>query len=203
MRFIGKWKSFLPAILFPSIIYIVWDMWFTDIGIWSFNAQRITGIYLLGLPLEEILFFFIVPYGCLFIYACQNTYFPKIICSRLADSIFLLFGILLVLTGFIFYDRLYTCITFLSAGAFIIATIRSGVVKPGFNSKRFLLVFGMVMIPFLLINGLLTKIPVVLYNDTAITGLRIYTIPVEDLFYEMLLFLWNVVIYEWLEYKSR
>ena len=78
----------------------------------------------------------------------------------------------------------------------------SGTVEPGFNSKRFIIVFGVVMIPFLAVNGILTAIPIVTYNATAITGLKIYTIPIEDFFYEMLLFLWNVILFEWLEYKS-
>ena len=78
----------------------------------------------------------------------------------------------------------------------------SGIVEPGFNSKRFIIVFGVVMIPFLVVNGILTAIPIVTYKANAITGLKLHTIPIEDFFYEMLLFLWNVLLFEWLEYRS-
>jgi lycopene cyclase domain-containing protein len=52
-----------------------------------------------------------------------------------------------------------------------------------------------------LVNGFLTAIPVVIYNDTENLGIRIYTIPFEDVFYGMLLVFMNIVIYEKLRGK--
>ena len=56
------------------------------------------------------------------------------------------------------------------------------------------------MIPFIITNGILTgsciEDQVVWYNDNYNLGLRIFTIPVEDVFYGMLLLLSNVIIYE-------
>ena len=49
-------------------------------------------------------------------------------------------------------------------------------------------------IPFLIVNGLLTSIPVVLYNDAENLGIRIYTIPVEDVFYGYALLLGTILI---------
>ena len=62
--------------------------------------------------------------------------------------------------------------------------------------------YAVMLIPFLIVNGFLTAIPVVLYNDAENLGIRIYTIPFEDVFYGMLLILLNVITYELLKNKK-
>ena len=57
------------------------------------------------------------------------------------------------------------------------------------------------LIPFLIINGVLTSRPVVMYNDLENSGIRIFiqgvsNIPVEDLAYCLLLLLMNIGLYE-------
>ncbi|HQY12037.1 MAG TPA: lycopene cyclase domain-containing protein, partial [Ferruginibacter sp.] len=74
VAFYKNWKYLFPAMLFPALLYIAWDMYFTTKGVWSFNEAYITGINIINLPLEEVLFFLIVPYCCVFIYACIRSY---------------------------------------------------------------------------------------------------------------------------------
>lgn len=50
---------------------------------------------------------------------------------------------------------------------------------------------------FLLVNGILTALPVVIYNDMENIGLRIYTIPLEDNAYGLLMLLLNVSLMEY------
>jgi len=57
------------------------------------------------------------------------------------------------------------------------------------------------LIPFYLVNGALTSIPVVLYSKTQTIGYRVWTIPFEDHFYLMALLLMNIGFFEY--FKSR
>ena len=100
------------------------------------------------------------------------------------------------------YYRLYTSITFglLSILLAIIARSRVSFML------HFYLTYLIILIPFLLSNGILTGSftdePVVLYNNKHNLGLRILTIPVEDAFYAMLLLLLNVSGFNYLRRNS-
>ena len=201
VAFYKKWKYVFPAIIIPALLYIAWDIFFTDKGVWSFNENYITGIKLSNLPVEEILFFFVVPYCCMFIYECIRSYFPALKNKPLADIILISLACILLFTGILFYKNYYTSWTFISAAIFIgIIYFRREYFKT-FDAVSFLAAYCIMLIPFLIVNGFLTAIPVVLYNNTENLGIRIYTIPFEDIFYGMLLILMNIAIYEKLKNK--
>ncbi len=196
VAFYKNWKYLFPAMLIPAILYIAWDMHFTQNGMWSFNPEYITGINLYNLPLEEVLFFFVVPYCCVFIYACIRAYFPNLINKKSADQVLMLLAIGLLIAGVINADKYYTSWTFIFNGVFILIIYSVRRYFKSFDALSFLISYAICLIPFLLVNGFLTAIPVVIYNDAENLGIRIYTIPFEDAFYGMLLVLMNIVIYE-------
>ncbi len=187
--------------LLPALFYIIWDAWFTSIHVWSFNENYITGIHILNLPVEEVLFFFVVPYCCSFIYECTRCYFPLIKTSLLSERILFVTGVLLFCVAVFFNQLQYTFYTAIFSAAFIFLLFLLRKKFESFNSAAFLISFALILIPFLVVNGFLTAIPVVLYNNAENLGLRIYSIPVEDIFYGMLLVMMNIVIFEKL--KSR
>jgi lycopene cyclase domain-containing protein len=201
VAFYQNWKYVFPAMIIPAAIYIAWDYWFTTLGIWSFNELYITGIYLFDLPIEEVLFFFVVPYCCLFIYECIRVYF-SIQDGKLARIAWLGIALILLLAAVYYYNREYTFYTFCACGLFLLIILAVRRNLAGFNFKLFLIAYGVILIPFLVVNGFLTAIPVVQYNNLENLGTRIYTIPVEDLFYGMLLVAMNVVIFEALRTRS-
>jgi len=196
VAFYKKWKYLFPAMILPCSFYIGWDMYFTSKGIWSFNSTYITGINIGNLPVEEVLFFLVVPFCCLFIYECLRCYFPGISNKKTADTLLKLIGLVLFITGIVFINRWYTSWTFILNGLFIgaIYLFRKHFMR--FDAAAFLVSYAVMLIPFLIVNGFLTAIPVVLYNDAENLGIRIYTIPFEDTFYGMLLVLIIVVLYE-------
>jgi lycopene cyclase domain-containing protein len=54
------------SILLPFIIFTIWDIFVTARGHWSFNPLYTVGFKIFGLPIEEILFFIIIPFCGLF-----------------------------------------------------------------------------------------------------------------------------------------
>lgn len=185
----------------PALLYIVWDIYFTAKGVWYFSEAHTTGIKISNLPLEEVLFFFIVPYCCVFIYECIRTYFPAVTKIKWADKFLQALAVALLVAGIILHNKYYTGCTFILTGAVILFIYLFRNRFLFFNAGLFVVSYAVMLVPFLIVNGFLTAIPVVLYNDAENLGLRIYTIPFEDIFYGMLLILLNVVIYEKLRSK--
>ena len=177
--------------IIPAVFYIVWDILFTKEGVWSFNENYITGIKIYNLPIEEVLFFFVVPYCCVFIYECVRCYFPKLQTTTTSKRIFILMSVLLLLIAALNQNKSYTFVTFILTATFLFTYVFKKRYH-SFNISAFLVSYLIILIPFLIINGLLTAIPVVLYNNQENLGIRLYTIPVEDIFYGMLLVMMNV-----------
>lgn len=199
VAFYKRWRSILPAIVITAAIFIPWDMWKTHSGVWSFNPDYLLGIWIGNLPLEEWLFFFTVPYAILFIYDCLKAYFPDVL-QGISKNLSKIVFVVLVFFSVYFSDRTYTVITFPFAALFLLAHTQI------FGNKylgRFWMAYFVHLIPFFIVNGVLTALPVVQYNPEEHIGLRIYTVPVEDSIYSMLLLLMNVTFYEWLEERFR
>ncbi len=197
-HFASTWRAWVPALLIPAIVFVLWDEAFTAMRVWGFNEGYVTGIKIGHLPIEEILFFICIPYACLFTYVAVNrlkTDDPFLDQGRRVTWI-LVIGLMGV--GIKNVDRWYTSVTFISLALFLIfLNVR---LKPAYLG-RFYFSFIFILVPFFLVNGVLTgswiESPVVWYDDRENMGIRMGTIPFEDTFYGMLLILMNVVIYEY------
>jgi lycopene cyclase domain-containing protein len=64
----GKELIVFGCILISSIPFLIWDYFATQRGHWSFNTDYNTGIYILNLPIEEVLFFVAIPLACLYVW---------------------------------------------------------------------------------------------------------------------------------------
>lgn len=197
VRYYSKLKFLLPAVLFSGAIFILWDLRFEELGIWSFNPRYLTGIYILNLPVEEWLFFLVIPYSCVFIYEVLNVKLPYFEKPNLFVGISLLLLVVFAVLAYTSRRNLYTFFTFFLLTIYFGYTIFRNRFKPHYT--KFYLTWIISLVPFLIVNGILTALPVVEYNENHILGFRVFTIPVEDFFYFFLLLLMNLTIYEYMK----
>lgn len=194
VKFYNSYSSFFLACIIVGFVFLTWDVIFTEIGIWGFNPEYLMGIYFLGLPLEEYLFFICIPYSCFFIFHVFEYNFNFKKNNKRIKLIGYLLSFLLLLIGVFSYDKYYTFVTFISLSVML------QVAYFYINMNLFYLGFSILQIPFFIINGLLTgsfiKDEVVWYNNAHNLGIRLGTIPLEDMFYGMLLLLLIMIIKE-------
>ena len=62
VKVLKRYKRAIKAILPVSLIFIIWDAYAIHQGHWRFDENQILGIFgPFGIPLEEYLFFTVVP----------------------------------------------------------------------------------------------------------------------------------------------
>jgi len=193
VAFWRKWKFLFPSIIAVAAFFLIWDYFFTLWGVWGFTPAYLTGHYLGNLPLEEVTFFVVVPYACVFVYECLKVYFPSDPMRAAYKWIHIAFIILLALALAFYYDRLYTSVT---AILLLFLLLFHSLVWRSKYLGYFYLAWLVCIIPMLLVNGVLTALPVVWYKPAQQIDLRLGTIPVEDFFYNMLCMLMNIGLYE-------
>ncbi|MFV0249202.1 MAG: lycopene cyclase domain-containing protein [Tenacibaculum sp.] len=183
-HFIKHFKKALISIIALAIPFLIWDFWFTHKAIWGFNSNYHLSVLLLGMPVEEWLFFFCIPYSCLFTHQAFKYYLPNF---KLPKKITVVISILLILsTSIILIFNADKCYTLINFTYYILLMVFS--LKYCLKTLReFYPSFLVILIPFFAINGVLTgsfiDFPIVWYNNSENIGFRIFTIPFEDVFY--------------------
>ncbi len=194
VRFYTRWKYIFPAILLSAVIFLIWDVQFTKAGIWSFSPDYVTGYHIKGMPIEEWLFFLVIPYASLFIYEVLKTYFATFNFSNFFAAVSLALIVGFTILSLTHRQQLYTFLNFMFAAVYLGYTIFRNRFKQ--HLTHFFGTFLISLIPFFIINGILTSLPVVEYHPDHILNIRIFSIPVEDAGYFFLLLLMNTTIYE-------
>lgn len=179
-------KQLLKSIVIVGVIFIIKDFFSNEL-FWRFNDQYILGLRFLGLPIEELMFFFTVPYSTLFVYMIIEDFFSdkKI---NLKPQIFKFISITFFLV--IFYSLINSKFYLFYISFFYYLTFLLIKKKLSLNLIRF---YFLIFILTLIFNFYLTARPVVIYNNNYLVGFRITTIPIEDFLYSFSLF--NLLIY--------
>jgi lycopene cyclase domain-containing protein len=193
-----KWKFLLPGILLVGLPFIMWDVQFTAWEVWGFNSRYYSGWKIMGLPIEEWLFFAVIPFACAFIYENIRVKLGNKLPHRLETWISPLLILGFLTLGILAWGKSYSAITYLlTGGVYLLHYLYGAAVF----RARFLLSFAWSFIPFLLVDGGLTGIateqPIVVYNPEEFYGWRMWTVPVDDAVYGFLLLFGVIGIYEW------
>jgi lycopene cyclase domain-containing protein len=183
VAFHTNWRSLTAAVLIVSPVYIVWDIIVTGRGHWGFTPQYAGPGVLMDLPLGEILFFLAVPYASIFVYEVVRAYVkPKRLFSSVASiAISSAAAVVFLLLGILFSGTAYTMLAFFSVALFFLVALVTD--RAMLTELHTWLYFAVSYITFLVVNGILTGLPIVVYGEAATTGIRVATIPIEDFFY--------------------
>jgi lycopene cyclase domain-containing protein len=59
-----RWRRLLLSLAPVLALFLVWDAYAIAAGHWDFDPERTTGVIVVaGIPLEEVLFFLVVPFA--------------------------------------------------------------------------------------------------------------------------------------------
>lgn len=193
-RYFGK---FLLSSTIVALPFIFWDVLFTKQGVWWFDLNYTTGLTLAGLPVEEWLFFWCIPFACVFTYFCLDRFFDLRWSHSFNNIIAFVTVVVCSAAAIVYHNQLYTLVT-------AVITLLT-VVYLHFIAKADWLgqaswVFLILMAGFFPVNGVLTgfglETPVVNYNPKEFMGFRMFTIPVEDAVYGYSQFVLNIYFFK-------
>ncbi|RYG54059.1 MAG: lycopene cyclase domain-containing protein [Chitinophagaceae bacterium] len=197
IRFHKHFGTFLLSASIVAIPFIIWDVWFTREGVWWFDFSYTSGLAFAGLPVEEWLFFYCIPFACVFTYFCLEKFFNLGPAAAFNNVIAFTGFIVCIMAILLYHGNIYTFVT--AVATLITLLFLHFVAKKDWLSAA-TFTYLILMPGFFTVNGVLTgsgiESPIVNYDNDEITGNRILTIPVEDAVYGYCLFLLNIYFFK-------
>lgn len=201
VSFKSKWPALFTGVFFMMLVFIPWDIWFTAENVWHFNHEFVSGSFIAGLPVEEWLFFIVIPYAVIFIHEVLKYFFPDFHYPKSSRILTIILAFAMILMAVINTGNLYTFIVGALTAVLLLIQIFPA------NDKKwlshFFLTYGISIIPFMIVNGVLTAFPVVIYNNSQNLSIRLMTIPVEDFAYLMSMMLIVTMVYEYILRRKK
>ena len=194
--FFTELKYMIPAIIFSGAIFILLNIRLLETGIISFNYNYLTGKNILSLPIEEWLFLLLISLFSFSVYILVNVN----LANFEKPNLFLAISVILLLVfGFEAWFSREKLVPFF---IFFLLTIYFGytIFRNRFklHLSKFYVSYGIAVVPFFLFKGILYSLPVILYNNEHILGIRLFSVPIEEFGFFFLLMLINITIFEYL-----
>ena len=191
----SDWLQLLWVYLFVSIPFVIVDSISHARGWWAYSADQVGAVTFLGLPIEECLFFFVIPFACLYLFSAMQR--------------------LKVLQVEIRKHWMYVALLLAVSSAGIIAVMQPlertvvdavlfaavvGVfigVRPRLTRAFAIWVFAVIIL-FYVTNSILTGIPIVTYDHAFGSAIRVGPVPIEDFWYNF-----SLLLSAWLVWSRR
>lgn len=196
---VPAWRRYFPDVrglvfvwLFVSTPWLLLDVWQHAAGFWHYNPQFVSTLLVINVPLEEGLFFYLVPLACLTVWqmVCRHRLMVLAWPGYLVVmSLFLLGFVMIGIYGiFMPFRSLIDLVAMVVAYGLLWFFMRHH------GGRGMILSWTAVVgVLFMISNTVLTALPIVEYNDTVMVPWRIGTIPVSDVYYNFG-FLWLVLL---------
>jgi lycopene cyclase domain-containing protein len=185
-----RWPAVFLSTIIVAIPFILWDIEASLRGDWFFSEQYAGAFRVAALPVGEILFFIFVPFSCLFLFEVMGAYIkdkpvkiPRFVTLGSAPAA--------LLAALLYRDNSYTLRVLIAFALFLLLVSLTNLLQ----RRQFWLYMGISMVAFLVVNTVLTALPIVEYDPDAIWGIRVITIPLEDFFYNFALLGFNALVY--------
>lgn len=198
---VPQWRPYFPNLrglvfvwLFVSTSWLILDAWQHAAGFWGYNPQYVSQIQVLNLPLEEALFFYLIPLATLVLWHAIPVSRTAVLLGKGVVIGQILLALLMLFAPWPLPLR--------SAIDLVLCLVALGLIIRLDLLQRPVLAWTAVTAGcFLVANTYLTALPIVLYNADHMVPWRLGTIPVSDIHYN-LAFLW-LVLAVYLKTKSR
>lgn len=184
------------AVTWVAVPFVIIDMFVHARGWWSYNPTFILGYRIAGLPIEEIAFFFVVPFACLFLYVALGKLLSVAIVSKVRFT-YIAVSLVVFASSVIIQEMKERTVIDGLVMIGVIALLYMDMKGRAMTNVQMiwsLLVAGL----FLIVNGVLTGIPVVTYDHSYGSALRIGSIPVADMLYNVSLLVSVLLVYRYL-----
>lgn len=178
-NWIASWRKTLLAIGISMAPFVAWDVCATAAGHWSFNPAFTLGATVALLPIEELLFFIVIPLVTLCVWELCAPMTGK---SRVFTAIQWTIVAAAAILAAANLTHVYSLLA--AASACLVAI---GWLWRPYGAARWGAFVAIMFVLFLAANTVLTALPIVQYNPAQYSGVRIGTIPVEDFFYNFAL----------------
>lgn len=197
---IRSWKLMAPAVLVSGVLFLIIAFILNQFKASVFNSEYTIRVNILQLPVEEILFHFLLAFAGLNVYVVLNERFPKNSLEKFSLSVSnLLLGVLVAMLFFT-HTKVYSIVVF--SVLFLMLFYVEYVNKLRFTYK-FYRAYAVMLIPFCLLYALICGLPILTYSVGETINLKLGVVPFEGFFYLMGILLLSVYLFELVKSKSR